>query len=306
MWRTSRLQPTWWDHQRQSLIRLRRQIEYKIGVALKPKPGQTVVDLDCGDMPHRPLFKRLGCRYVGCDLDEAPVRIESGAPVSLPDAASHGVVSFQVLEHVRDLDWYLGECRRLLRPDGWLLLSTHGAWLYHPQPTDYRRWTRQGHLGHHRHLGTEEDPDRAIHSAVNKSSLFSFLVYITGIAALGGVFKRVTGLAETESTAQDNRPGSFIASRWPAVAAQVVALLVINSVLPWWYFFVFWVAPLYCLLYVPNGIRAFCEHAHPVLPDTRCDSERLVTFVPNRLERMFMAPMNTNYHAEHHLWPAVP
>jgi hypothetical protein len=24
------------------------------------------------------------------------------------------------------------------------LLSTHGAWLYHPHPTDYRRWTRDG------------------------------------------------------------------------------------------------------------------------------------------------------------------
>jgi SAM-dependent methyltransferase len=56
------------------------------------------------------------------------------------------VVSFQVLEHVWDLDWYLGECWRILRPGGWLLLSTHGVWLYHPHPTDYRRWTRDGLL----------------------------------------------------------------------------------------------------------------------------------------------------------------
>ena len=48
------------------------------------------------------------------------------------------------LEHVQDLGWYLGECRRLLHPDGWLLLSTHGSWLYHPHPTDYRRWTEDG------------------------------------------------------------------------------------------------------------------------------------------------------------------
>lgn len=53
-------------------------------------------------------------------------------------------MSFQVLEHVWDLDWYLGEALRLLTPGGWLLLSTHGAWLYHPHPTDYRRWTRDG------------------------------------------------------------------------------------------------------------------------------------------------------------------
>ena len=43
-----------------------------------------------------------------------------------------------------DLPWYLGECRRVLRPGGWLLLSTHGTWLYHPHPTDFRRWTADG------------------------------------------------------------------------------------------------------------------------------------------------------------------
>jgi len=32
----------------------------------------------------------------------------------------------------------------LLRDDGILLLSTHGTWLYHPHPGDYRRWTRPG------------------------------------------------------------------------------------------------------------------------------------------------------------------
>ena len=46
-----------------------------------------------------------------------------------------------------DLGGYLGECRRVLRPDGWLLLSTHGTWLYHPHPTDFRRWTEAGLVG---------------------------------------------------------------------------------------------------------------------------------------------------------------
>ena len=61
-----------------------------------------------------------------------------------PDNSADGVVSFQVLEHVWDLDLYLGDCLRVLKPGGWLLLSTHGNWLYHPHPTDFRRWTRDG------------------------------------------------------------------------------------------------------------------------------------------------------------------
>lgn len=145
---TSRLIPTWWDHQRFSLIRLRRQIEHELGSRLRPAPGDTIVDMGCGDMPYLPLFERLECRYLGCDLgDSAPVAIEPGEPVPLADASAGGVVSFQVLEHVWDLDWYLGECSRLLREDGWLLLSTHGTWMYHPHPTDYRRWTKDGLVG---------------------------------------------------------------------------------------------------------------------------------------------------------------
>ncbi|MFW1494634.1 methyltransferase domain-containing protein, partial [Vibrio parahaemolyticus] len=54
------------------------------------------------------------------------------------------VVSFQVLEHVRDVGCYLNEARRVLNTGGRLLLSTHGTWLYHPHPEDHRRWTRLG------------------------------------------------------------------------------------------------------------------------------------------------------------------
>jgi len=56
-------------------------------------------------------------------------------------------VSFQVLEHVRDIDTYLKEAGRVLRDDGLMLLSTHGTWLYHPHPEDHRRWTREGLIG---------------------------------------------------------------------------------------------------------------------------------------------------------------
>jgi SAM-dependent methyltransferase len=70
--------------------------------------------------------------------------IDARGRVGLPDQSADVVVSFQVLEHVWAIDAYLDECRRLLRPGGRLLLSTHGTWPYHPHPTDFRRWTRDG------------------------------------------------------------------------------------------------------------------------------------------------------------------
>ncbi|HEX5760918.1 MAG TPA: class I SAM-dependent methyltransferase [Thermoanaerobaculia bacterium] len=139
-----RRSPPWWDHQRHVLVALRAAVERAVG-ELGPLEARRVVDLGSGDAPYAPLFRRRGCEYVTCDLDgAAEVRIEAGRPVALPSGSAAGVVSFQVLEHVWDLDWYLGECARLLAPGGWLLLSTHGAWLYHPHPTDFRRWTRDG------------------------------------------------------------------------------------------------------------------------------------------------------------------
>lgn len=145
--RPARFAPRWWDHQRHVLAALRRTLERVVAEHLELAPGERVVDLGCGDSPYRAWFDDAGADYVRCDLapaGEVDVRLEPGRPVALPDGCAAGVVSFQVLEHVWDLDWYLGEARRLLRPGGWLLLSTHGTWPYHPHPTDYRRWTRTG------------------------------------------------------------------------------------------------------------------------------------------------------------------
>lgn len=138
-----RFAPPFYHHLWHHLTSLRSGIESVLRQHLLPKPGGRVIDLGCGDRPYRSLFTE--CDYVGCDIDgDVDVRIKPGQPVPLPDQSADLVVSFQVLEHVADLDWYLAECRRLLKPDGWLLLSTHGVWLYHPHPTDFRRWTRDG------------------------------------------------------------------------------------------------------------------------------------------------------------------
>jgi SAM-dependent methyltransferase len=141
----NRLSPPWWDHQHYPLKRLRQAVEHMLAGPLLTQRSGCVVDLGCGDAPYRPLFTERGCQYVTCDLGgPVDVQLRPGEPVDLPAASADGVVSFQVLEHVWDLDWYLGQALRLVKPGGWLLLSTHGTWLYHPHPTDYRRWTRDG------------------------------------------------------------------------------------------------------------------------------------------------------------------
>jgi SAM-dependent methyltransferase len=104
-----------------------------------------VLDFGCGTRPYEAWFAAAGARYRGADIDGGhEVRISADGRLDCADAEYDGVASFQVLEHVWDIDGYLGEARRALRPEGWLLLSTHGSWLYHPHPADYRRWTAEG------------------------------------------------------------------------------------------------------------------------------------------------------------------
>jgi len=107
--------------------------------------GAEVIDFGCGSRPYESWFAAAGARYRGADIDGAhELAIRADGTLACGDAQFDLAASFQVLEHVWDVATYLRECRRVLRPDGWLLLSTHGTWLYHPHPTDFRRWTAEG------------------------------------------------------------------------------------------------------------------------------------------------------------------
>ena len=141
-----RLEPrAWRDADWLVMKQLRQAVERALSATAGATPGQRVLDIGCGDRPYQSLVAARGAHYVACDIEgDVDVRITPGVRLPLADASADGIVSFQVLEHVWDLDWYLGECLRLLKPGGWLLLSTHGTWLYHPHPTDFRRWTRDG------------------------------------------------------------------------------------------------------------------------------------------------------------------
>jgi SAM-dependent methyltransferase len=109
------------------------------------RSGATALDFGCGSRPYQSIFAAAGARYLGADFDQhGDVLIDRGGRLSAPDHSVDLVLSFQVLEHVRDLGTYFSEARRVLRPDGWLMLSTHGTWFYHPHPEDHRRWTRPG------------------------------------------------------------------------------------------------------------------------------------------------------------------
>ena len=64
--------------------------------------------------------------------------------IPVEDASFDVVLCLQVLEHVPDPAAAVRELRRVVRPGGRVLLSTHGVYPFHPNPDDLWRWTQKG------------------------------------------------------------------------------------------------------------------------------------------------------------------
>ena len=129
------------------LTAMRKATHYIVEKYLPGCGRGKIVDFGCGCSPYQPLFGEYFDEYIRADIsssDDKDVELNEDGTLPLEDSSCNAVISTQVLEHVMDVDIYLKECNRVLKDDGWLFLSTHGYWKYHPSPTDFWRWTRDG------------------------------------------------------------------------------------------------------------------------------------------------------------------
>jgi len=109
--------------------------------------GENLLDYGCADKPYEMLFSRKFVNHIGADLPgnkRAEIEIRPGGELPSPDGSFDCVLSSQVLEHVADPKLYLREAFRVLKTGGSLIVSTHGIWPFHPDPTDFWRWTIDG------------------------------------------------------------------------------------------------------------------------------------------------------------------
>lgn len=108
-----------------------------------------VLDVGCGQKPYASLFR--ASEYVGVEVDTPENRrtkraefFYDGRTLPFKDAEFDAVLCSQVLEHVFEPDNFLHELNRVLKPGGWLLLTTPFVWDEHEQPFDYARYSSFG------------------------------------------------------------------------------------------------------------------------------------------------------------------
>lgn len=110
-----------------------------------------LVDLGCGTSPYKEDILKVAYQYIGVDWenslhDQSNVDVFADLSKRLPfeDNFANTVVSFQVMEHLPEPDFFLSECFRILTSGGILLVTVPFMWHIHEAPNDYFRYTRYG------------------------------------------------------------------------------------------------------------------------------------------------------------------
>jgi SAM-dependent methyltransferase len=112
--------------------------------ALLPKPGALVVDLGCGDGVFTAEVARrvgagraVGVEFVDSIADQARAAgvdvlvADLGERLPIDEESVDVVHSNQVIEHLPRTDHFLAEIRRILKPDGYAVISTNNLSSWH-------------------------------------------------------------------------------------------------------------------------------------------------------------------------------
>ena len=178
---------------------------------------------------------------------------------------------------------------------------------------------REYHLIHHITTGTNEDPDLLLTRGYPTSrrsmirKLLRDLTGQTGVKSLTGLIMMHLGYlkynlgGKIERIDQSKRSWSKFLYRFfkdlggPLTAQFIVFLILTFTIGPLYY--LLWIGAYLTTFQLSIRIRSMAEHA---MTDNDDPIRNTRTTYANWIEKLLFAPLNVNYHLEHHMLMGVP
>ena len=142
--------PTWLTFPIHPYFIIRSSL-YKNISYLAPNVSGNILDVGCGRKPYEHLFTH-STSYIGLDTfssghSHTKTRADcfyDGTVFPFDTNTFDSIVCFEVMEHIEDVDFFLSEISRVLKPGGMFLCTTPFAWEEHEMPYDFVRYTSIG------------------------------------------------------------------------------------------------------------------------------------------------------------------
>jgi len=152
-----RLSPSVFRYDYLTLSRLSEDIDTLIDCLPAQEKPRLAIDLGSGKSPYRKRLEQRGYQVQTFDTDvtSGPDHLGEIEDTKLPSGTFDLVLCTQVLEHCSDPFKGTREINRILKPEGFTILSVPHVWFYHPHPTDHWRFTQEGIVTLCRQAGLE-------------------------------------------------------------------------------------------------------------------------------------------------------
>ena len=130
---------------------IRKRLVNKMAQLAPQLEGQ-LLDFGCGAKPYQALFSNTK-NYIGIDIEDEGQHDHKnenidyyydGNNIPFDNETFDSILTSEVLEHVPDVDKALKELKRVLKPDGKILITVPFTWQEHELPYDFRRFTTIG------------------------------------------------------------------------------------------------------------------------------------------------------------------
>ncbi|WP_281322656.1 class I SAM-dependent methyltransferase [Flavobacterium aestivum] len=107
-----------------------------------------LLDIGCGNKPYEIWLKGKISEYIGCDIVQSSSNkvdiLCEAINIPLESDSFETIISTQAIEHIEDHQEMVNEAYRLLKSDGYFILSGPFYWHLHEEPYDFFRFTKHG------------------------------------------------------------------------------------------------------------------------------------------------------------------